>query len=316
MNKIYEIDDTNKYYPIKLLKIDKHPKKIYVMGNIEILNNKSLAIVGSRDNTKYGKYYASYFAQKIAQTGITIVSGLAIGIDSISHQNSMFEKGKTIAVIGSGFNNIYPPENIELVNQILENDGAIISEYSAEIPVDLKKFPKRNRIISGISDGVLVVEAKYRSGSSITAKYAFEQEKEVFCIPARIDDITGKGTNNLIKEGANLVTDVNEILIKLGEPPIVSEKNESKKNKSVISNSKKRKNQNVQMNKTKEKHIDRIVESEYLDIYELIKNTPMDIDEISRTLKMAIFEINTKLTMMELEGYIKIFPGNIVKIKE
>lgn len=225
MNKIYEIDEIDKSYPQNLLKIRKHPKKLYIIGNLEILNNKSVAMVGSRDNTDYGEYYARNFSKTLSKAGITVVSGLAIGIDGICHENAMKEKGKTIAVIGSGFNNMYPPENIELAKQIIENGGAIISEYPPETEVNLSNFPIRNRIIAGLAECTIVVEAKFRSGSSITARHSFKQGKEVFCIPGRIGDKTGKGTNNLIKKGAKLLTDVNQILNALGEQTIDNKSN-------------------------------------------------------------------------------------------
>ena len=215
--KIYEIEETDNLYPKQLLKIKKHPQKLYVTGNPEILNNKCIAIVGTRDSTEYGKYYAKEFAKEISRLGITVVSGLAIGIDSVCHQSSMSELGKTIAVIGSGLNNIYPEENIELAKQIIENGGAIISEYPPDVEADVSKFPIRNRIIAGLSKGVLVIEAKFRSGSSNTATHAFMQDKKVFCIPGRLGEKTGVGTNNLIKKGAYLVTNVNEILKELQE---------------------------------------------------------------------------------------------------
>ncbi len=166
---IIKISDNR--YPERLLDIKNPPKQLYVEGNIELLNNKSLAIVGSRKCTSYGIKYAKEFASKISKNNITIVSGLAIGIDTVAHEFSKNCKGKTIAVMGCGLDQIYPKENGELYKQILEDGGCIISEYANGTKADTKKFPKRNRIISGISMGVLVIEATYRSGSTITAKY-------------------------------------------------------------------------------------------------------------------------------------------------
>jgi len=286
MHKIYEIHETDENYPQNLLKLRNHPKKLYVMGNPKILNNKSVAMVGSRDNTSYGEYYASKFSQALSKSGITVVSGLAIGIDSICHKNAMREKGKTIAVIGSGFNNMYPPENIELAKQIIENGGAIISEYPPEKEIDLSNFPARNRIIAGIAQSTIVVEAKFRSGSSITARHTFKQDKEVFCIPGRIGDKTGKGTNNLIKKGAKLLININEVLNVLGEENITIEKEEIK------------------------------IEKQYENIYRLIQKKQMNINEIARELKINIAELNMKLTMMEIEGLIEVIPGNIIRVKE
>lgn len=285
MNEIYEIDEKDKYYPQNLLKLRNHPTKLYVMGNINILNNKSVAMVGSRDNTNYGEYYAMEFSKALSKRGITVVSGLAVGIDSICHENAMNESGKTIAVIGSGFNNIYPYENIELAKQIIENGGAIISEYPPEKEVDLSNFPERNRIIAGLSECTIVVEAKFRSGSSITARHSLEQGKEVFCLPGRIGDKTARGTNNLIKKGARLLNDINEVLSMLGKEDIIIKKAEKK------------------------------IEKQYQNIYELINKKQMDINEIARKLKMNIADLNIKITMMEIEGLVEVLPGNIVRVK-
>jgi len=286
MDKIYEISENDENYPRNLLKLRNHPKKLYVMGNPKILNNKSVAMVGSRDNTSYGEYYARNFSKVLSKRGITVVSGLAIGIDSICHETAIKEKGKTIAVIGSGFNNMYPLENIELSKHIIENGGAIVSEYPPEKEVDLSNFPARNRIIAGISECTIVVEAKFRSGSSITARHSFNQGKEVFCIPGRIGDKTGKGTNNLIKKGAKLLVDINEVLNMLGEENVTFEKEKNK------------------------------VDKQYEKIYKLLQKTQMNINEIARTLKMNIAELNMKLTLMEIDGLIEVLPGNVIKIKE
>lgn len=291
MNKIYEISENDKNYPQNLLKIKKHPKKLYAMGNIKLLNRPSLAIVGSRDSTSYGEFYASMFSKECSRQGITVVSGLAIGIDSVAHFNSMKEKGKTIAVIGAGLKNIYPPENIELAKQILENYGCIISEFPPNTKADLSKFPYRNRIIAGLSKCIIVAEAKYRSGSSVTARYAFEQGKRVFCIPGKIGDKTSKGTNNLIKKGANILTDINEVF------EIFDIKNIDYKLKD-----------------TYEPKIK--VSSKYSNIYKLISKKQMNTNEISRALNIGMSELNIKLTMMELEGLVEIMPGNIIRIKE
>lgn len=323
--KIYEIEETDNLYPKQLLKIKKHPQKLYVTGNPQILNNKCIAIVGTRDSTEYGKYYAKEFAKEISRLGITVVSGLAIGIDSVCHQSSMSELGKTIAVIGSGLNNIYPEENIELAKQIIENGGAIISEYPPNVEADVSKFPIRNRIIAGLSKGVLVIEAKFRSGSSNTATHAFSQDKKVFCIPGRLGEKTGVGTNNLIKKGAYLVTNVNEILKELQEDLYSTNKIERFKEnftkyidcKTKNFNDKRVKETKVnckQEASVKEKREN--IDAKYQPICNLLEKKPMDKNEISRILDINISDLNTRLTMMEIEGYIESMPGNYIKIKE
>lgn len=288
MKNYYELKIDDKRYPKKLLNISKPPKVLYVLGNIELLNNKSIAIVGTRSYTEYGKHYASKFSNNISKAGLTIVSGLARGIDTFSHENSMNNIGKTIAVIASGFDHIYPEENQELANKILEYDGAIISEYPPNTKVDMQKFPIRNRIIAGLSDATLVVEALSRSGSEITARNAMEQGKTVFCIPQDIGKKTGVGTNNLIKKGAKLVTSPSEILEEFGEFKIVEQEEDNIK----------------------------FVHSKYKKIYDYISKKSSNIDEISRELNISISELNTKLTFMEIDGLVEILPGNKVKIKD
>lgn len=290
INKIYEINEKDKLYPEKLLQIKDRPNKIYAVGNIELLNNKAIAIVGSRISTPYGEYYAAKFAQKISEKGITIISGLAKGIDTIAHQNSKQEKGKTIAVLGCGFNHIYPKENEELFYEIIENGGCVISQYSPDTDINLKEVPFRNRIISALSEGVLVIEARYRSGSDVTAKYAFEQNKKVFCLPNQIGVTTGVGTNNLIKEGAILVTNPKEILTQIGE--------------------------NVEKDEEENEKTELKIPNEYKKIYEKLEEGKIETNELARSLNQTIVQINQKLTLMELEGLIEILPGNVVKIKD
>lgn len=294
IRKIYEIEPTDKNYPSSLLEIKNPPKKLYAIGNIELLQNKSIAIVGTRQNTTYGEKYAKQFASQIAQTGITIISGLAIGIDSIAHQHAMKQRGRTIGVMGSGFHHIYPEENRGLLDNILENKGCIISEYPPDTKVNMANFSIRNRIIAGIAKGVLVVEAKFRSGSSITARDAFAQNKPVFCIPNQIGIKTGVGTNNLIKLGAKLVTNVNEILCEIGENPIEKQKEKQEKN-----------------DKKQKK-----VKTEYKNIYRILQKEAININELVRKSNENISQITQKLTMMEIEGLIETLPGNRIKRKE
>lgn len=213
MNKIIKITMENKKYPILLKQIYDPPKCLYVMGNIEILNNPSIAIVGCREATEYGKKAATYFSYNLAKQNVTIVSGLARGIDSYSHIGALKANGKTIAVIGSGLDIIYPKENEQLAKKIVEQGGAIISEYPLGTRPQKEHFPARNRIISGISQATLVIEAKEKSGSLITADFAMEQGKDVYSVPGNINSKNSVGTNNLIKDGAIPVSKFSDILI-------------------------------------------------------------------------------------------------------
>ena len=274
--KMEIIEQTDLEYPSKLLEIQNPPKQLYVEGNAKLLNMPSIAIVGSRKATEYGKKYAGIFAKKIAKAGICIASGMAIGIDGVAHMYSMKEKGKTIAVLGSGFNNIYPKENYYLYKKILENEGCVITEFPPETKANMANFPRRNRIISGLSMGVLVVEARKRSGSTITAHYALKQNKEVFCIPNRLGEKTGYSPNLLIKDGANLVTCPEDILEFYEEF----------------------KEENTKLYQ------------EYQEIYDFIGDMPISANELAKLTNKTIAEITEGLCMLELDGLITNVPGN------
>ena len=208
--KIEEITINSKEYPQKLKEIYDSPQKLYVLGNKNLLYKKGIAIVGSRDATLYGKKVAYNLAKELSQNKLAIISGLASGIDSYAHIGAL--EGGTIAVLGSGIDNIYPKENIELAREIIRHNGCIISEYSLGTKPERLHFPQRNRIISGLSDGVVVVEASKKSGALITAEFALEQGKEVFSIPGDICKKQSEGTNQLIQEGAIIVTSAKDII--------------------------------------------------------------------------------------------------------
>ena len=182
-------------------------------GNISLLNNNIISIIGSRKCTENGKALSYKFSYELSQYGITIASGLAVGIDTFAHLGSFNQKGKTIAVLGCGFNHIFPKENMNLYKKILDNDGLIVSEYPPDTKHQPKYFLERNRIVSGLSLGILVVEAQYRSGTSVTASLANLQGRKVFSIPHEIWNSNGVGTNKLIKNGAIAVTDTDDILL-------------------------------------------------------------------------------------------------------
>lgn len=211
-NNIELIHIYDKYYPKKLKTIYDKPIVLYIKGNKSILNEFSLAIIGCREHTKYGEIVAKNISYKIAKNNIVTISGLARGIDSIAHKETLKAKGKTIAVIGSSIDNIYPEENKELAKEIIKNGGTIISEYVVGTKPQKMNFPARNRIISGMTDGVVVIEAKRKSGTMITVDFALEQGKEVFAVPGNILSKNSEGTNELIKQGAKLVTKVEDIL--------------------------------------------------------------------------------------------------------
>lgn len=208
--KLITIKD--KEYPEKLKEIYDKPICLYAKGNIKLLNEFSLAIIGCRKNSEYGKTVTKAVTKAVVQKNMTTISGLAKGIDSICHKETTNFKGKTIAVIGSGLDVIYPRENKGLVEEILTNEGLIISEYPLGEEPKKINFPARNRIISGLSNGVIVIEAKLKSGTMTTVDFALEQGKTVFAIPGNITNINSQGTNELIKQGAKCVTCMQDIL--------------------------------------------------------------------------------------------------------
>lgn len=184
-NNIEMLTINDKTYPQKLRHIYDSPAILYYKGNKELFNKKSIAMVGCRNCTTYGKQVALKISYELSKQDICIISGMARGIDSYSHMGGIKEKGKTIAVIANGLDQIYPKENETLYKQILEKEGLIVSEYVIGTKPDKYNFPARNRIISGISDGVIVVEAKQKSGTLITVDFALEQGKDVFVIPRK-----------------------------------------------------------------------------------------------------------------------------------
>lgn len=212
--KIEEIGIESEDYPKQLRGIYDAPLKLFVLGNKELLKQRSVAIVGSRNATEYGKKVAFKFSKELSEKGINIISGLALGIDTYAHLGTLEQDciGKTIAVLGSGLDIIYPKQNIELAKRIISSGGCIITEYPLGTNPEKLNFPQRNRIISGLAKGVLVVEANEKSGSLITADFALEQGREVFAVPGSIYIPTSVGTNNLIKQGAQLVTSYKDIL--------------------------------------------------------------------------------------------------------
>lgn len=202
----------NKKYPKEIKNIYDYPILIYAKGNLELLNKKSISIVGCRNCSEYGKNVAQRFGYLLARKNYCIVSGMAKGIDSYAHKGALIAKGNTIAVLGSGVNYIYPEENKKIYEEILNKNGLIISEYGINTKPTPENFPKRNRIISGLSEKILVVEAMKKSGSIITAELAAEQGKNVYAIPGNITSINSNGTNELIKDGAILVSSLEDII--------------------------------------------------------------------------------------------------------
>ena len=199
-------------YPKNLSEIYDPPLVLYVRGVLADRDVLAIGLVGSRRMTLYGQEMSRKLAYQLARVGVTVVSGLARGIDTAAHTGALQAKGRTVAVIGCGIDTMYPPENKKLADEIVAKGGAVVSEFPFGVPPDRQNFPMRNRIISGWSLGVVVVEANLKSGALITAKQATEQGREVFAVPGRADSVLSRGTNRLIKDGAKLTEDAEDIL--------------------------------------------------------------------------------------------------------
>ncbi|MGO1367910.1 MAG: DNA-processing protein DprA [Senegalia sp. (in: firmicutes)] len=276
-------------YPLKLKNIYNPPNVLYYKGNINLLNKLSIAVVGSRKATYYGKWAAEKFSKELCEFGICIVSGMALGIDAISHKASLDKKGDTIAVLGSGVDQAYPKTNTNLYNDICEN-GLVISEFPIGMAPVAGNFPLRNRIISGLSNGLLVIEAKERSGSLITAYHALDQGKDVFAVPGNINSIYSKGTNLLIKDGAKIVTCVEDILEEMIDFSLILEQN--KKNKINYDNFSKNE----------------------ISVIRTIENGPIHSDMIAYNTDINIIELTSILTILEMKNIIKALPGKVFTI--
>lgn len=211
-NNIEIITIKDKQYPQILKEIYDPPIAIYLIGNKDILNNTNIAIIGCRECSEYGKNMARQLAYNISKHKINIVSGLAKGIDVEGHIGAIQANEKTIAVLGNGIDTIYPKGNIKVAKEIIEKGGAIISEYPLGTMPERKNFPERNRIVSGMSKGVIVVEAKEKSGTLITVDFALEQGRDVFVVPGNLNSENSIGTNELIKQGAKIITNYKDII--------------------------------------------------------------------------------------------------------
>lgn len=273
--QILNLEDSG--YPQKLLTIEQPPPVLYVKGNLAESDDFSVAIVGTRNTTAYGRQVAQELAQFLARNGITVVSGLARGIDSVAHTAALNKGGRTIAVLGCGVDVVYPPEHRQLTERIIQN-GALISDYYPGTPPDGINFPPRNRIISGLSLATVIVEAGEKSGALITAEFAASQGREVFAVPGPIYAPHCKGTNRLIRDGAIPLTDFNEFLEALD----LSQVEEYRYAKKIL----------------KKDEIEEL-------LTEVIKSEPLHIDEIKNSTGLSMEKVSAALVMMELKGMVR-----------
>jgi len=270
-------------YPDSLKEIPDPPGILFYKGNIDLLKTQCLAVVGSRLFTQYGERSANIIVTQLANAGLTIVSGLALGIDTLVHVATLQANGKTIAVLGNGLDTIYPSNNLRLAEKIIQNNGLIISEYAIGQPAFRSNFPLRNRIIAGLSLGTLVVEAAEDSGSLITARASIEYNREVFAVPGSIFTDQAKGPNKLIKMGAKLTENAGDILSELN-----------------LSNIK----YNLEIQKIVPDN------QEEAKILEILKE-PTAVDELIKTSSLTPTLVNTTLIMLEMKGKIRNLGGTI-----
>jgi DNA processing protein len=272
-------------YPQALANIPDPPLLLYIKGRIDLLARPALAIVGSRNATVQGKANAAAFAGALSGAGVCVVSGLALGIDAAAHEGALRGAGSTIAVVGTGADLFYPARNRALAERIA-NEACIVSEYALGTPPNSGNFPRRNRIISGLSCGVLVVEAAARSGSLITARVAAEQGREVFALPGSIHAPLAKGCHRLIRDGARLVETVNEILEAMRVSPLAAAPSASNALPT---------------------------ETDCTDLLEQLGHEPIDVDDLLERLDSNIGELSMGLLALEMAGMIERLPGGKVQ---
>jgi DNA processing protein len=264
-------------YPRYLREIPAPPPLLYVRGELTEADQWAIAVVGTRRLTSYGRQVTRQLVSGLVSAQVTIVSGLAKGIDAVAHRTALELGGRTIAVLGCGLDVTYPPQHKDLAHQILDGQGALISDYGLGVQPDAKNFPPRNRIISGLSLGVLVVEAGIRSGALITAGFALEQGREVFAVPGNINSPASKGTNRLIQDGAKLVGSVDDILDELNLS-MVAEKTA------------------VQLAMPES--------AEEAALLPLMSHEPIHIDDLIRQARLPSALVASTLTLMELKGMV------------
>jgi DNA processing protein len=272
-------------YPKRLKDIYDPPALLYVRGALKKEDEFAISIVGSRKTTPYGRWFTEKVSQELARHGVTIVSGMARGIDSLAHWGAISGGGRTIAVLGCGVDVIYPSENRNLFAKMIDR-GAILSEFPMGSPPEGGHFPRRNRIISGLSLGVVVVQASEKSGSLITAGYALEQGREVFAVPGNVGTESSRGTHRLIKEGAKLVESSEDILEEI-LPQWRGERETTPK---------------VEIPRPD------LTEEEKV-LYELLSETPLHIDVMIRESRMDPGKVSSLLLNLELKGMISQWPG-------
>ncbi len=280
-------------YPDCIKTIADAPLVLYIKGTLNVKFEKALAMVGSRRASLYGLNTCERFATELSDYGFTIVSGMARGIDTAAHRGALKSSSPTIAVLGCGLTHVYPPENKTLMNDIV-NNGAVISEFAMQMPPLAYNFPRRNRIISGLSCGVIVVEAAKKSGALITADFALDQGRDVYAIPGKIDNPAALGVNALIKQGAILVSSVEDILEEVAARQQIAKP----KKTAVVSKSEKQKSQITLTDPEKE-------------LLRGLSDTPVHIDELVSLYQKDSSITTALLFQLELKRLVRQWPGKM-----
>ncbi|MCK4436648.1 DNA-processing protein DprA [bacterium] len=302
-HKVKVIIMEDKSYPQLLSKIFDPPLVLYVKGEFLPADQVPIAIVGSRRPSIYGRMTAERLGRELAGRGLTVVSGMARGIDSAAHKGALAAKGRTIAVLGSGLDVVYPPENKNLMEEISKS-GAVISEFPMSTKPDRGNFPKRNRIISGLSLGVVVVEAAQRSGALITVDCALEQGREVFALPGKIDSVTSQGTNRLIQQGAKLVATGKDIIEEL-EPIMENLQVPATPGEGTRAESKRPGERNAG------KLPPPPLKENEKKVYELLSDEPRHIDTLIQESRLPASKVSATLLMLQIKKFVKELPGKM-----
>jgi len=285
------IDFDHKNYPRLLKQISDPPFFLFACGNLELLNSNCLAVVGTRRMSNYGKEILQNFIPQIVRKNLTVVSGLAYGVDACAHDLTLQNDGKTIAVLGTPIDNIYPSENKNLAKKIFQKNGLIISEFPPQSSIQKYNFAKRNRLISGLSLGALIIEAPEKSGALITASTALDQNREVFAVPGSIFNLFSEGTNNLIKKGAQLISSAEEIFENLQN---LSNSPEMTKSLTLPTH-----------------HSHSYLPTDQIEatiLSNLTKKT--HINELARICQLTMSEITAKLILLEIKNVIRNLGNN------
>ena len=285
--KVEIISFLDKRYPPELQEIYDAPILLYVKGELPQSRIPKVAIVGSRKASLYGLRMAKTIAADLARSGVVVVSGLALGIDSAAHEGALTGSGITLAVLGGGLSKLYPPQNKRMAQEIVKK-GALISEYPMEMEPKPQYFPMRNRIISGLSQAVLIVEAGQKSGALITADTALEQGRDVLAIPGNADSERSRGTNSLLKQGAKLVTSAQDILEELQTA-------KGKENAASSNGLSERKPLNLAPDEEK--------------LFSLLQNEPIHMDTLIEESGLAVNVTISQLSRLQIKGYVKELPG-------